>query len=193
MTLAEIARLAVAGAYSGVLGWAAFTDVRSRRIPNWCVIAVIGLFGVWALSVGGANVVSALEAAGIAFVVSFGLYSFKIMGAGDSKLFTAVALFAGMGYLPLLVVATTLTGGAIALVILASQPTRTLVVLQTLGKREVSRSVMNRGVPYGLAIAIGGLIVVWAPMTDLVRPFAAKPRVTSADIRRTILEVPKPR
>lgn len=156
------------------------SDVRYRRIPNWTVLAVMGLFAAWAVANGGAGVLSALEAAGIALLVSIVLYSLKIMGAGDSKLFTAIALFAGMSHLPLLVVATTLSGGAVALVSLATRPRRALAMFTLSGKGD-----WGRGVPYGVAIAVGGAVIMWGPVAGVAPPFA-KPshRVTASDIRR---------
>jgi prepilin peptidase CpaA len=176
-------RFIVAVAFTLVIAYAAFSDIKSRRIPNWTVIAVIGLFVIWAGIDGGRGAVSALEAAGVALVVSVALYAFKIMGAGDSKLFTAVALFAGMGYLPLLIVATTLAGGVIALVSLASRPQRAMVMFSMRGKGD-----WGRGVPYGVAIAVGGALIVWAPMTGLVQPLGARPHVSAADIGKALRE-----
>ena len=177
MPLSEIARLAIGAAYSLILVVAAVSDIQKRRIPNWTVVALVGLFAGLAALDRGAHLVSALEAAGIAFVVSVGLYAIKVVGAGDSKLFTAVALFAGLGYLPLLVVATTLTGGAIALVSLATRPTRALVLFNLRGQGD-----WGRGIPYGLAIAVGGAVVMWGPIAGLVRPFGAPAAVSAKDI-----------
>jgi prepilin peptidase CpaA len=163
-----------------VLVFAAVSDVRYRRIPNWTVLAVVILFAGWAIANGGAGVVSALEAAGLALVVSLVLYALKVMGAGDSKLFTAVALFAGMGSLLLLVVATTLAGGAVALVSLATRPRRALAMFTLRGKGD-----WGRGVPYGVAIAVGGAVIMWGPVAGVAPPFA-KPthHVNASDIRR---------
>lgn len=180
MPPSSFVQLAAAALVSVVLAIAAVSDIRDRRIPNWTVLAVMGLFAAWAFANGGAGVVSALEAAGVALVVSIALYALKIMGAGDSKLFTAVALFAGMGYLPLLVVATTLAGGAVALVSLATRPRRALAMFTLRGKGD-----WGRGVPYGVAIAVGGAVIMWGPIAGLAPPFA-KPshRLNGADIRR---------
>ena len=186
MALVDVARLVVAAALSCVLALAAVSDVRRRRIPNWTVLAVIGLFVVWAACGAWTGAISAVEAAGVAFVVSVGLYACKVLGAGDSKLFTAVALFAGVGYLPLLIVATTLTGGVIALVSLAARPRRALVMFTMRGKGD-----WGRGVPYGVAIAIGGAIITWAPMAGLVRPIDARAPVTVRDIDHE-LQLPRP-
>jgi prepilin peptidase CpaA len=143
------------------------------------VLALIGLFAVWAVARGGAGLGSALEAAGIALAASVAFYALNIMGAGDSKLFTAVALFAGMGYLLLLAVATALAGGVIALISLASRPQRALVIFSLRGKGD-----WGRGVPYGVAIAVGGAVVMWAPIAGLAQPLGAPGRVTVSDIAK---------
>jgi prepilin peptidase CpaA len=68
---------------------------------------------------------------------------------------TLGAVWAFMG-LPQLMLITVLTGGAIAVVSLASRPTRALVILQMRGKGD-----FGRGIPYGVAIAAGGVVVLW--------------------------------
>ncbi len=174
-------RLGVAVLYSLVLAFAAASDLRHRRIPNWTVLALIGLFVIWAVARSGEGLVSALEAGGLALAISVAFYAFKIMGAGDSKLFTAVALFAGMDYLLLLVIATTLTGGVMALISLASRPRRALVMFSLRGKGD-----WGRGVPYGVAIAVGGAVIMWAPIAGLVQPFGAASHVTTAEILKEV-------
>jgi len=109
-------------------------------------------WGLWAL---GAGV--------IAFAATFALYSTGLVGAGDSKLFAAVALFAGMGQLIQLTLATTIVGGLIALIGLVMAPTRALVMLKMRGQGD-----FGRGVPYGVAIALGAALVIWAGLFHLV-------------------------
>lgn len=154
----EIARLAIAIALSGVLVWASISDIRVRRIPNASVLVVLGLYVVLAAINRGVGVVSGLEAAVIAFAVTFALYWFNIVGAGDAKLFASVALFAGLAGLPMLAFATALFGGLVAVVSILTRPTRALVMLQLRGKGD-----FGRGVPYGVAIAAGTAVVVWGP------------------------------
>lgn len=188
MALSDLVRLGVGVGLSLVLLAAAISDVRRRRIPNWTVLAVIGLFVVLTLADGGAHVVSSLEAAGVALVVTVALYSLKVVGAGDSKLFTVVSLFAGLGYLPLLAVATTLTGGLVALISLATRPTRALVMFNLRGKGD-----WGPGIPYGLAIAVGGAVVMWAPMVGWVRPLGAPPPVSAKQIAHEMFRPAAPR
>jgi prepilin peptidase CpaA len=179
--LRDFAQIAASGAATVVLAIAAFSDVRSRRIPNWTVIALLALFAVLAVAFGGRGLVSALAAAGLTLLVTLGLYAFRWIGAGDSKLLTVVALFAGLGYLPLLMLATALTGGVIAAVSFISRPTRALTMVTLKGKGD-----WGGGVPYGVAIAVGGVLVIWAPMTDFVRPVSAPRQVTSVQLKSFI-------
>lgn len=178
MELSDLAQLAASGAATVVLASAAFSDVRSRRIPNWTVIALIALFAVLAVALGGRGVISALAAAGATLAATLALYALRWIGAGDSKLLTAVALFAGLGYLPLLLLATALTGGLIAVVSFVSRPTRALTMVTLRGKGD-----WGRGVPYGVAIAVGGALVIWAPMTDFLRPVGAPGPVMSVQLK----------
>ncbi len=165
--LGDIVRFGIAAIATAVLAWAAVTDVRSRRIPNWCVAALLGLYLPWALTSGWADALSGLEAAAIALAVTFALYAFRIFGAGDSKLFAACALFAGMGFLPHLAVATSLVGGLVALVSIVTRPYRAMAMLTMRGKGD-----FGRGIPYGVAVAAAAAIVIWAPLAGVLHPYA---------------------
>jgi prepilin peptidase CpaA len=162
----EIIRFVVAAVATGVLIFAAISDIRFRRIPNWTVLALLGLFIPWSFADGGASLVSDLEAAAIAFAISFALYAIKALGAGDSKLFAACALFAGMGYLPYMALLTALIGGLISVVSLVAQPRRAMALLTMRGKGD-----WGRGVPYGVAVAAGAALVTWGGLTGLLDPF----------------------
>jgi len=179
--------IVLAAAASLILVWAAVSDVRRRIIPNVSVLALLGVFLAWAVAVLGFGqpLVSALAAAAIAFVVTFVLYAFKVIGAGDSKLFAAAALFCGLGYLPLFALATVLAGGAIAAVSLAARPRRAAVMFAMGGKGD-----WGRGIPYGVAIAIGAAVVMWGSIGGYVQPYRfGKPgpaTVTSGDLGKAL-------
>lgn len=164
MPHADYVRLTVAGLATLALIVAAVSDVRSRRIPNLCVAALIVLFLPWAVTGGWPGALSALVAALVSLAVTFALYALGLIGAGDSKLFAACALFSGMALLPFFVVATALAGGLVALAAIASRPQRAMVMLSMRGKGD-----FGRGIPYGLAIAVGAAVVIWAPLMGLVR------------------------
>lgn len=156
MSPIDFGRIAVALLVSGVLAAAAISDVRVRKIPNWTVVAILCLFIPWVFLGPKVEVLPALAGAAGIFAVTFALYSAGAIGAGDSKLLTAVALYAGMGHLLQLVVLTTLAGGLLALATIVSRPMETLVVVQMRGKAE------SKGVPYGAAIAAGGVLTLFA-------------------------------
>jgi prepilin peptidase CpaA len=69
-----------------------------------------------------------------------------------------VALFVGLAQLPQFVLVTALIGGALAVISLVTHPTRALVMLQMRGK-----GTLGAGIPYGVAIALAGIFIVFAP------------------------------
>jgi prepilin peptidase CpaA len=153
-----------------VLAWAAVTDVITRQIPNAAVLVIIGLFALWTLAGAPAGVGSGVGAAAVGFAFGFILYLFKIMGAGDVKLFAAIALFVGLSHLPMFALATAIAGGAVAALSLLSRPREVMVMLAM-----HSSAAPGRGVPYGVPISLGGLLTLWAVVTgvnlaDVLRP-----------------------
>ncbi len=162
MPLPEFGRWIVAGLLTLTLIWAAVSDIRTRTIPNWTVLAVIGLFVPWALLNWGPWAEHALMAGVIALAVGVGLYALGVVGAGDAKLFAAVALFTGLDHLLTLGLATSLAGGVIAIVSLALRPRRALVMFALRGKGD-----FGRGIPYGVAIAIAAILLVWVALLNL--------------------------
>lgn len=153
---------ALAAALAALLSWAAATDVMRRRIPNASVLAILGLFGLWALAGAPAGLGSGLVAAAIGFGVGFALYLFKIMGAGDVKLFAAAALFVGLAYLPMFALATAMAGGLVAVLSMLSRPRQTLVMLTLRRQGDYGRDI-----PYGLPISIGALLTLWCVATGV--------------------------
>ena len=158
---------ALGAGLTGVLGWAAINDVRVRKIPNRAVLAVVVLYLIWTIAHRGHDLPSDAAAGAIALAVGYGLYVAGVVGAGDSKLFAVTALFAGAALLPLFAVATALAGGVIAIGSIASRPRRALVMLTMKGAGDY-----GRGIPYGVAIAVGGTAAVWLRICGLERPFA---------------------
>jgi prepilin peptidase CpaA len=165
MPLIEVGRWFVAVLLTGLTGWAAISDIRVRKIPNQVVLAILVLAIPWLMFGTLHWSLWALAAGAIALAVSFFLYSLGVVGAGDSKLFGAVALFVGLDHLWLLAVATALVGGLIAATSLAARPRRALVMFTMKGKGD-----FGRGIPYGVAIAAGALIVVWGVLLHLPLP-----------------------
>ena len=150
-----------------VLAVATFTDLRSRRIPNWLVlpflvagIAVSGWLHGWH-GIGQ-------SLAGVALgVLIFGfLFWMGGMGAGDVKLCAAIGAWIGPNQLFLALVLTGLAGGVMVLLWAAwggflndlFKGTGDLIF----GSKERGEAVLGnplrRKMPYAPAIAIGTLI-----------------------------------
>jgi prepilin peptidase CpaA len=160
----ELLRLLPA-AYVLLLLTAAITDLRQRRIPNWTVASLLVLFGPCAwLGLTPGNWTSGLAAFGLALAGSGLLYLLGWLGAGDSKLFSAVALFAGLGNLGLLAAATAIAGGLYAFGVLFIRPKQVLRGMTAAGRADGVR----RGIPYGVAITAGALTT--ACLTHFVEP-----------------------
>jgi prepilin peptidase CpaA len=94
---------------------AAWTDLKTRRIPNWipvsgaaCGVAV----QVWHSGLPG--VLPCIAGAALGMAIFLPLYMLGGMGAGDVKLFTAVGILVGPQTLVLVFVLTGLLGGVAA-------------------------------------------------------------------------------
>jgi prepilin peptidase CpaA len=147
-------RWGVIGAFCALLLVAAVSDIIRRRIPNWVVLGLIGLYALaLVFGVAPSGWLSGLGAAAIVLVVTYGLYHFGVIGAGDAKLFSAAALFLGLTNLASFALMTVLVGGLMAVGVLIVHPKRVMRGLTARGRAEGA----GRGIPYGVAIAIGGI------------------------------------
>lgn len=154
----QVLRWIVAGLFLGALAVAAVSDILWRKIPNWTVLALIATYlGAVALRVGPSTLLSGLGAAAITLTATYLLYCFNVFGAGDAKLFSAAALFAGLSNLTNFAVLTVLAGGLIALGLLILRPGRALRAMTTRGRSSGEKS----GIPYGVAIALGAVAAGW--------------------------------
>ena len=155
-----------------VLAVASFTDMRSRRIPNWLVlpfmvagIAVSGWLHGWHVigqSVGGLA---------LAALVLGAFFWMGVMGMGDVKLYAAIGAWIGPSQLILAMVITAMAGGVMAigwavcggfLGELLRGSGDLMVGLKQRGLRPhpelVLANPLARKMPYAPAIAIGTLI-----------------------------------
>jgi prepilin peptidase CpaA len=151
-------------AFALLLVAAAWQDVRTMRIADAYSLAIVAAFGVWALSGLAADKTSLLNiglATGCAVgVFALGALAFALgaLGGGDVKLLAAASLFAGPALLPDLLMVTALSGSALGLAIFAGAR---IGPAAPAGDAPVS-SRLRRSLPYGPAIAAGGLWVAAA-------------------------------
>ncbi len=89
---------------------------------------------------------------------TFALFSFGWIGGGDAKLAAATALWLGWTPLADYGLASALAGGALTVVILMA---RRLALPEALASQAWIARLHNAksGIPYGIALAVGGMIV----------------------------------
>lgn len=144
-----------------LLGVAAASDVRARIIPNRIPLAIAALFlPAAALGVMPSWPMHLLVFA-IAFAICLALFAFNLMGGGDAKLIPAVALWVAPGDLPMFLIAMTLFGGLLALVLMVRARLRAPV--------DGAAAPEQPTLPYGVAIAAGGLAVLAEPIVNAFR------------------------
>jgi len=150
-----------------VLAVATFTDVNSRRIPNWLVLPyLMAGFAVSSWLHGWHGAGQSLEGAGLALLIYGFLFWLGGMGAGDVKLCIAIGAWIGPSQLFIALVLTALAGGAMALFWAARggflgelfQHTGGLLFSAKERGEAVLSNPQRRKMPYAPAIAIGTLI-----------------------------------
>jgi prepilin peptidase CpaA len=151
---------------TGLLLAACITDLRAFRIPNAIALAVIALVPIKAavMADGIAWADHALACA-LMLALGFGAFAFGLVGGGDVKLLTALALWFGMTALPSLLTLTAIGGGLFALVLLALRFGASRLVPAS-GPEERGRPprLLDRAapVPYALPIAVAALLLEWS-------------------------------
>ena len=133
------------------LVFAAFTDIRRRQIDNWLngAIALGAPLFWWSSGLSlWPDVAIQLGVALAAFALLAGLFALKMMGGGDVKLLTVLALWVRPEIFVQLLVIMALAGGVLTIV---------------MGMWHIMRRQRERlAIPYGVAIAFGGLWVLAA-------------------------------
>jgi prepilin peptidase CpaA len=139
---------------------AALWDAVTMTIPNYLVLAVLALYVVGlAVNFDLSDILLDLLAAVIIFVVCFVLFALGWLGGGDAKLAPGAVLWVGYDGFLEFVVAMTLIGGVLSIVLLilrgglraasASQDSLPLVLQWA------------SPIPYGIAISAGAILMIW--------------------------------
>src|SRR5689334_15534704 len=159
--------------FTAVMAVAAFEDFRRLTIPNLLPLLLCAAwpFYIAAAPVPGGTLSAALGAAGCALAVFLGgavLFARGWLGGGDVKLLSAATLWAGAPQALGLLVVTGLLGGALALILLSPFGKFALTARRLLGPPDIPPSHPGAPepaipVPYGVAIAGAGMIVVVSP------------------------------
>jgi len=133
-----------------ILLGAAVQDIAQRKISNWLCLAVILAAAAAAIAIGPTFALWQ-NALCFALLLAIGtpLFAAGWLGGGDVKLLAALGLWANFTVILPLVACILIGGGVLAALSLAVR-----------GARAARRS---KGVPYGVAIAVGAAIVLLQP------------------------------
>jgi prepilin peptidase CpaA len=150
------------GAFSALLLIAACSDVATMTIPNWVCAAIAAAFPIAAFITGMPLATIGLHLlCGFAILaLGFLLFQINVFGGGDAKLIAAAAVWTGFAAFGSFLLWTALAGGVLALVL--------LIARWRVKPAETRPAFVNRllkvrgGVPYGVAIMTGGLMVLGA-------------------------------
>lgn len=162
------------------------SDLIRRRLPNALLIALLGLFFLKVLIEGWPMTRIGFHAGigGATFVVLAGLYACGWLGGGDVKMMAVIATWAGPDLALAVLLVISVSGAVLAVIGIVI---RCLVVRlwgEVPGNPEMPRSGVRsagvlpgvlpkvlgwfsaeRGVPYGVAISMGGALAVLAQLT----------------------------
>ena len=161
----DLARLLV---FPALMAFAAVSDLFTMTISNRVSIALAASFLLLAplTGMGPEQMLLHVAAGAIVLVVAFGCFAMGWMGGGDAKILAAASLWFGFSYLLNYLLYASLFGGALTLLLLQFRqwPLPYMLVGQAWLDRLHAK---ENGIPYGIALAIGALIIY--PETDWVK------------------------
>lgn len=156
-----------------VMVLAAWTDVRTRRIPNSLTVSALLLALALRGMLGGAALLDGLLGAVVAFAVLLPLFALGGVGGGDAKLLVVAGAFLGPKGFVVALLATALAGGVMSL----AYAVRRGVILPALlntggllkfvftagrsGQRTTLEMPGTLSIPYAVAIAAGSVFALW--------------------------------
>jgi prepilin peptidase CpaA len=164
MTL-DIARMLL---FPALMAFAASSDIFTMTISNRVSLALVAGFVVLALlsGMGFYDILTHFGAGALVLVVAFACFAMGWIGGGDAKVAAAAALWFGFGHLMDYLLYASLFGGALTILLLQFRQWPLPYML--VGQRWLLKlHAGETGVPYGIALAIGALMIY--PDTDWIR------------------------
>lgn len=154
-------------AFPFIMLCAAMMDVLTMRIANALSIGLVALFLMLAPVAGmsAQQVLMHLGVGAVVLIANMLLFHLRLVGGGDAKLLSAAALWIGYEQLAPFLVWVTIFGGALALALLTYR--RMPAGALSLPAWALRLHKQGEGMPYGVAIAAGALLVY--PMTAIPR------------------------
>ena len=167
----DIARLML---FPALMAFAAASDLFTMTISNRVSLALVAGFVVLALfgGMGSSDVFSHVGAGATVLAAAFGCFAMGWIGGGDAKLAATVALWFGFAELMNYLLYASLFGGALTLLLLQFRQWPLPYAL-TSQAWLMKLHAKDSGIPYGIALAIGALMIYpeteWVRAIDLAR------------------------
>jgi prepilin peptidase CpaA len=167
----DIARLLL---FPALMAFAAASDLLTMTIPNLVSLALAGGFLVLACGsgMGLTDILVHVGAGSTVLAVAFGCFAMGWIGGGDAKVAAAAALWFGFADLMNYLIWASLFGGALTLLLIQFRqwPLPSALTGQVWLLRLHAK---DSGIPYGIALAIGALMIYpetdWVKAIDLAR------------------------
>ena len=167
----DIARLLL---FPALMAFAATSDLLTMTIPNRVSLALAAGFLILAgvSGMGLTDILAHVGAGATVLVVAFACFAMGWIGGGDAKVAAAAALWFGFSDLMNYLLWASLFGGVLTLVLI--QFRRWPLPRSLLGQDWLVRlHAKDSGIPYGIALAIGALMIYpdtdWVKAVDLAR------------------------
>lgn len=153
-------QIVLLGLFPAVMAFAAASDLLTMTISNRVSLALaLGFFlAAFLIGMPYAEMGQHMLAALIVLAVAFACFAFGWIGGGDAKLAAATALWFGFSHLMDYLLLAAMLGGVLTLVLLALR--QWPLPLPLARQPWIARlHAVNSGIPYGIALAIAGLVV----------------------------------
>jgi prepilin peptidase CpaA len=147
----------------------AINDACSYRIPNYICGLLLLLFPVYVLTdPGGTDWQQNLAVFALVAISGFAMFLGHLAGAGDIKLLSVAALWAGPHLIAVLLVVTAVAGGIVSVVmaVIVHRRHKDDALSDVKPKFKLSRVP----IPYGIAIAAGGLTMLGMMARPILLP-----------------------
>lgn len=139
----------------GLLVSAGIEDARTREIANWKTAAVALLAPAWWFANGLPSWPGVAIQVGVAlavFAIFLVVFHFGLMGGGDVKLIVALALWLPFPTFVTMLMMMSVAGGIVTVVMMI--------------ERAIARNKNQIEVPYGVAIAVAGILAIREPLLN---------------------------
>lgn len=139
----------------GLLVWAGIEDARTREIANWKTAAIALLAPAWWVANGlplWPDVAIQVGVAVAVFAVFLVVFHFGLMGGGDVKMIVALSLWLPFPAFVTMLMVMSIAGGLVTIVMMI--------------ERRIARNKNQIEVPYGVAIAVAGILAIREPLLN---------------------------